>query len=179
MVLPLVPVMAATRPLSCRYPSSISPITAAPAALRSSTRGRSVGTPGLSTTVPISFITSSGSLPAIHRALLPSGSLSRSCSSVSLSLLSYSTASAPVCSKRQREPIPLMPDPTTRYFSPDFIPFIFNFLLSIPPPAFWQLGPVFCKAALSAGLHRQQSRQAHESRNNGEQCRNSCLRPPT
>ena len=48
--LPLVPVMAMTRPRSQRYASSISPITGTPLRRAARTAGCSGGTPGLSTT---------------------------------------------------------------------------------------------------------------------------------
>ena len=118
VVLPLVPVIAATLPFSAKKASSISPLMGTPRFLNLTARGISVGTPGLKTAISTLSSTWTGSSPTIHSARLPCGSFPRRSSTFSTKLLSYSATSAPKLSSRLSAPIPLIPEPTTKHFFP-------------------------------------------------------------
>src|SRR5699024_456271 len=118
VVFPFVPVIASTSPFPKQLASSTSPQTGIPAFSISCTTGRSVGTPGLSTSIPISSTLSYGNAPITISVLHPSGRRPATSSLLSFSFPSYKIVSTPSCSSSVTAPIPLFPEPNTSTFFP-------------------------------------------------------------
>ena len=116
VVLPLVPVIAASFPLPTMYASSTSPQIGTSASLTLLTNGASIAMPGLKIIKSVSFITSSDKSPRTTFTLLLSSNLDNISSLTNFSFPSYIVTVAPTFFNKSVAAIPLFPEPATNTF---------------------------------------------------------------